>query len=88
MISEMNERPPIPPLPERPPSGERPAWLAVLLEVVAAQGEHIHRLREDNPALRDEIARLKNQKPKPTIRPSKLNGGESKGRGGSDHKGK
>lgn len=88
MISEMNELPPIPPLPELPPSGERPAWLAVLLEVVAAQGEHIHRLREDNQALRDEIARLKNQKPKPTIRPSKLNEGESKGRGGSDHKGK
>jgi len=58
------------------------------LDVIAAQAEHIHRLMEENQALRDEVARLKNQKPKPTIRPSKLNEGESKGRGGSDHKGK
>jgi len=75
--------PPIPSLPELPPPGERPAWLEVLLEVVAAQGEHIaaqaeriHGLLEENQALRDEVARLKKQKPKPTIRPSRLTAGE------------
>ena len=63
----------IPPLPTLPPPEQRPAWVEALLEVIAAQQEQIHRLREENQALRDEIAVLKKQSPKPQIRPSKLN---------------
>lgn len=48
----------------------------------AALEEIVHRLREENQALRDEIAHLKGQKPKPTIRPSRLNEGDRKERGG------
>ncbi len=36
------------------------------------QAEELHRLREENQALRDEVARLKGQKGKPTIGPSRL----------------
>jgi hypothetical protein len=63
----------IPGLPDLPPTGDRPQWVDALLEVIAAQREAIHRLEEENQALRDEVARLKGQKGKPSIGPSKLN---------------
>jgi len=67
---------------ELPPPGQRPPWLEALLQELAALREQVHGLREENQALRDEVARLKNQKGKPTIRPSRLNEGEGKKRGG------
>ena len=80
--------PKVPPLPQLPPPEQRPRWVDALLEVIAAQQEEIHRLQEENQALRDEVARLKDQKPKPLIRPSRLNekegnkrAGKRKGRG-------
>jgi len=53
--------PPLPPFPELPPPGERPAWVETLLQLVAAQAEQIHRLREESQALRDEVARLRSR---------------------------
>ena len=64
--------PAIPPLPDLPPTDERPPWLNALLEIIAALREDNHRLREENQALRDEVARLKRQKGKPKIGPSRL----------------
>jgi len=46
--------------------------IAFLLEQFEQQFEIILTLKEQNQILRDEIARLKQQKPKPTIKPSKL----------------
>ena len=66
----------IAPIPELPPREQRPGWVDALLEIVAAQREQIYRLREENQALKDEIARLKKQQPKPKIEPSRL--GDSK----------
>jgi hypothetical protein len=79
--------PDAPRLPELPPCEERPAWAQALLDANTTLREIVHRLREENQVLRDEIARLKGQKPKPTIRPSRLDEGERKERGGG-HKGK
>jgi hypothetical protein len=59
-------------MPNLPPPDERPRWVDDLLAVIAAQREEIHRLREENQALRDEVARLKGQKGKPSISPSRL----------------
>ena len=44
--------------------------------------ELVHHLREENQALRDEVARLKGQKGKPKIRPSRLNHDEKPHRDG------
>ncbi len=49
------------------PADQRTPAVALLLE-------HCHRQQEQIQALRDEIARLKGQKPKPVIRPSALEG--------------
>jgi hypothetical protein len=46
--------------------------IILLLELFEQQFETILALKEQNQILRDEIARLKNQKPKPKIRPTKL----------------
>lgn len=46
--------------------------ILLLLELFEQQFEIILALKEQNQILRDEIARLKNQKPKPKIRPTKL----------------
>jgi hypothetical protein len=46
--------------------------VAFLLGQSEQQFEFILTLKEENQILRDEIARLKNQKPKPKIKPSKL----------------
>jgi uncharacterized small protein (DUF1192 family) len=53
-----------------PPEQVTPAVLTLL--------EICHDLREEIQALRDEIARLKGQKPKPKIKPSKLESGKKK----------
>jgi len=44
----------------------------LLLKFAEEQSETILTLKEQNQILRDEIARLKNQNPKPKIKPSKL----------------
>ena len=72
--------PAVPPLPDLPPPEERPPWVEGLLGVIAALREELHFAREQIQALRDEVARLKGQKPKPTIRPSRLTEGESQER--------
>jgi len=53
---------------------------------LAALREENHLLRAENQALRDEVARLKGQKGKPTIRPSRLNQGERPKRGGRNER--
>jgi len=45
-------------------------------------------LKEENQQLKDEIARLKSQKPKPKIPPSKLEGSKGKGKGERPPRGK
>jgi hypothetical protein len=62
----------LPPMPNLPPQEERPRWVDDLLAIIAVQAEELHRLREENQALRDEVARLKGQKGKPSIGPSRL----------------
>ena len=61
------------------PEGERTPLLATLLEIISLQGEQIQ-------ALRDEIARLKGQKPKPQIKPSQLGKPTPDGSEGEDKK--
>src|SRR5437899_3236628 len=74
--------PEIRPLPELPPKDKRPEWSESLLAVYASLRQSIHQLCEENRALRDEIARLKNQKSKPPTQPSRLNErGKKKRRG-------
>jgi len=46
--------------------------IVLLLELLEHQCETILALKEQNQILRDEIARLKNHKPKPKIKPTKL----------------
>jgi hypothetical protein len=58
---------PIPKLPDIPEE-QRTEVVSTLLEVIRIQQEALQQLR-------DEIARLKGQKPKPTIKPSKLEQG-------------
>jgi hypothetical protein len=60
--------PKIPDIPEE----ERTPLVAELLDICCLQQELILSLREQIQVLRDEVARLKNQKPKPKIRPSSL----------------
>jgi hypothetical protein len=83
----------LPPMPNLPPPEERPRWVDDLLAIIAIQGEELHRLREENQALRDEVARLKGQKGKPSMGPSRLtrqdrkdNPGKRLGRGSSQRR--
>ncbi len=53
------------------PVEEQTSWVLTLLECINA-------LAEENQALRDEIARLKGEKPRPKIKPSSLEGNHKK----------
>ncbi len=59
----------LPGIPDIPVDERTPAVLRLL--------ELCHRQQEELQALRDEVARLKGQKPKPVIRPSALEGGRT-----------
>ncbi len=63
--------PMVPKIPEQ----ERTPVVAELLEIIG-------RMQEELQKLKDEIARLKGQKPKPKIKPSNMEktGGEKQGR--------
>ena len=54
------------------PEEEKTPIILQLLEIIEQQSETIILLVEENQQLKDEIARLKKQKPKPKIRPSTL----------------
>ena len=54
------------------PEEEKTPINSQLLEIIEQQAVIIHLQAEDIQQLKDEIARLKGQKPKPKIRPSKL----------------
>ena len=70
----------LPQISDFPPDQVNAAVL-MLLEICHYQQEQIQELR-------DEIARLKGHKPKPKIKPSKLEGGEKKRRDKSRRRGK
>jgi Transposase IS66 family len=84
----------LPPLPEIP-AEQRTPLVEALLAVIYAQQDRIAKLEETVQVLRDEIAILKGQKPRPIIAPSRLEqppappppvDGEKKKRPGSDKK--
>src|SRR5271170_2286529 len=54
------------------PASERTPLVDALLPIIDAQQQHILNLEEMVQTLRDEIAILKGQKPRPTIAPSRL----------------
>ena len=54
------------------PESEKTAFVSALLKIVEQQSVTIQQQAELIQHLKDEIARLKGQKPKPNIRPSKL----------------
>src|SRR5437016_4132973 len=54
------------------PAAERTPLVDALLSIIDAQQQRIQLLEEDVQKLRDEIALLKGQKPRPTIAPSRL----------------
>ena len=58
-------------LPEIPP-GERTPLVEALLGIIRQLLDRVHELEVTNQELRDEIARLKGQKPRPDIKPSVL----------------
>src|ERR671931_298340 len=58
----------LPPIPD----AERTPLVASLLAIIDAQQQRIQQLEETVQQLRDEIAVLKGQKPRPTIAPSRL----------------
>jgi hypothetical protein len=62
----------LPGIPDVPADQRTPTVLWLL--------EHCHRQQEQIQVLRDEVARLKGQKPKPVIRPSALEGERSETR--------
>jgi hypothetical protein len=84
----------LPPLPEIPLE-QRTPLVEALLALIGAQQDRIAKLEETVQILRDEIAILKGQKPRPNIAPSRLEqppsppppaDGEKKKRPGSDKK--
>ncbi len=58
----------LPPIPD----AERTPLVVALLAIIDAQQQRIAFLEEEVQKLRDEIAILKGQKPRPTISPSRL----------------
>jgi len=54
------------------PDGERTPLVVALLAIIDAQQQRLAFLEEEVQKLRDEIATLKGQKPRPTISPSQL----------------
>lgn len=58
-------------------SSEMRAMMSLLISVVAVLAEQLHLAKEQIQAMRDEIAILKGQKPRPKIPKSKLEGKES-----------
>jgi hypothetical protein len=58
-------------------SPEMRAMMSLLISIVAMQAEQLHLAKEQIQALRDEIAILKGQKPRPKIPKSKLEGKDS-----------
>lgn len=54
------------------PAAERTPLVEALLAIIDAQQQRIHQLEETVQQLRDEIAVLQGQKPRPTIAPSRL----------------
>src|SRR6266481_2832867 len=61
----------LPPLPDIP-AEQRTPLVEVLLAIVRGQQDRIRALEETVQQLRDEIAVLKGQKPRPQIAPSRL----------------
>jgi hypothetical protein len=61
----------LPPLPEIP-AEQRTPLVEALLAVICAQQDRLAKLEETVRVLRDEIAILKGQKPRPKIAPSQL----------------
>ena len=61
----------LPPLPEIP-AEQRTPLVEALLAIICAQQDRIAKLEETVQLLRDEIAILKGQKPRPNIAPSRL----------------
>ena len=58
-------------------SPEIRAMMSLLISIVAIQAEQLHLAKEQIQALRDEVAILKGQKPRPKILKSKLEGKEA-----------
>ena len=58
-------------LPEIRPE-ERTPLVEALLEIIRQLMDRVGQLEQTNQQLRDEIAMLKGQKPRPTIAPSQL----------------
>ena len=68
-------------LPEVRPE-ERTPLVEALLDIIRQLLDRVAQLEVANQQLRDEVATLKGQKPRPTIQPSQLEGDKSKGGAG------
>ena len=75
----------IPDLPEIPEEEQNPL-LKKLLVICSFQKEQLLLKNEIIQGLKDEIARLKGEKPKPDIKPSKLEKGSGKNSGNGNDK--
>jgi hypothetical protein len=82
-MSLFNKR--IPDLPEIPEK-ERTPLVNEILETCSFQKEQLALKNEIIQALKDEIARLKGEKPKPDIKPSNLEKGSGSGNKGKKTK--
>ena len=70
------------------PEGDQTLIENSLLAYIDELVNTVAQLKEENQQLKDEIANLKGQKPKPKIPPSKLEGPKSKGKGKKIPRGK
>ena len=62
------------------PAEERTPLVESLLAIIRVQQDRLQQLEETVQHLRDEIARLKGQKPRPDIKPSLLEATQAKPR--------